>query len=960
MDQQVEEQQELLNKELRPDLEGHLLLSSLERTVYSSDASIYERQPLAVVQPKSEQDLVATLAVASAHRLPVTARGAATGLSGGCLGSGLVIDMSRYLTEVKVEPSEPSLLRCQSGAVLDQCNRALVPYGRRLAVDLSTSNRATLGGMVANNASGIHSLLYGSMARQLRSVTLLLAGGQKVELKPLSIESWALKGRQINPSSLVDRLLASLWQMRQHHFALIEERWPPLERSASGYRLGSLLASDQFNPCELIAGSEGTLGLITQMELATIAPLPHVGLWLLFFKELAPLFELVPELLSFAPSALEMIDEKIASAGRLSPLLAKEMAWLPHVTKGLLIVELSDETALGLRYRMDQLAHWLAGRQEIERIERCQEPSQMAQIWQLRKSGLGLLMSKRSYSRAIAFLEDVTVPPEELASFMEQFLPLLEGRAAGLYGHVGAGCLHLRPYLDLREPSDRELLEPLMRATAELLVDKRGVLSGEHGDGWVRSWLNRTLFGEELYPLLVELKALFDPLGIMNPGKVVTESQQLPKGWRRPAVAPADAPFLDFGPEGGLALAVDLCNGNGACRKSRGVMCPSFQATRNEYDSTRARANALRSALQGESLATSFGDPELAAILDLCLSCKGCKRECPSQVDMARLKAEVSYHQRRFSLRDWLFAHVGRLLAIARPCARWLSPLMESPMGRWMGSCLGITSQRPWPLPAARTFTQQLRHERRAEEGTKLLLLADTFTQFLSPQVGLAAHRLLSSLGYSPMTPSWLCCGRTHFSKGFLPQAKAHAKRLLAQLRPYVQQKIPILVVEPSCLSMLCDDYKALVPEEASLLSQLEPLCRSVEEFLLTVDLPPLLVGTRPTLPKLFFHSHCHERALQGNSLATVRLFRRIDGLELIESQAGCCGMAGSFGYEADHYGFSQKIAELSLFRQIEQLDGDTLLCSSGSSCRTQIAERFGRRCYHPVELLEELFLASS
>ena len=577
-------------------------------------------------------------------------------------------------------------------------------------------------------------------------------------------------------------------------------------------------------------------------------------------------------------------------------------------------------------------------------------------MWDLRKAGLGLLLSKRAYSRAIAFIEDLAIPPGRLAPFMQQFCAYLEkkGKMAGIYGHVGSGCMHIRPYMDLRDKKELALMRQMMLDITTMVLDYGGVLSGEHGDGLIRSWLQPKLFGEKIVEDFRKIKEAFDPLYLMNPGKIVDGKEE----WESLRTNPQEQlqspkTFLNFQPEGGFELAADLCNGNGLCRKSEGIMCPSFQATREEFHSTRARAQALRAMIHRKLPLDAFTSQGMYDVMDLCLSCKGCKTECPSQVDMAKFKSEFLYHYQEkhgYSLRSRFFSHIGKINAWLSPFSGLANTLSQTRFTKAILSWLGVSPKRTLPALAAERFSVWFSRYSQPQNLTKtLVLLNDTFTEFNQPEIGQAAVRLLNACGYQVIVPPWSCCGRPALSKGMLPLARKQAESLVETLKPYAE--LPIIGLEPSCLLTLRDDYPSLLPEPYDMLVN---QCLTLDEFLANESDKPEFRHLFKTQPnRALVHGHCYQKSLLGME-PTLKLLRSIPGLapELIPS--GCCGMAGSFGYEKEHEALSMQIGELHLFPTIRKAS-HTLLIANGFSCRHQIHDGTGRQPLHLAEALAAL-----
>jgi FAD/FMN-containing dehydrogenase/Fe-S oxidoreductase len=894
------------------------------RILYATDASILEVLPESVAFPEKVEDINGILELAKARQLSITPRGAATGITGGCLGDGIIIDCSLHLNQIlSIDPIAQKAV-VEPGVIQDQLNQAAASHGLRLGPDTSTGDRATIGGMIGNCAAGSRSLFYGTTRDALLEVELLLSTGDTITLKELGETEWQQKLELETQEGVIYRTLESL---RQNDRAKISEAFPPLPRRASGYALDCLIGPFPINPAKLIAGAEGSLGIIKQATLKLAKVLNHPVLAILPYHSLQEAFADTKRLLKYRPISLELIDDKILEAGRNAPQFKNKISWLPEKSKALLVAEFEKES----------LPHGI-----FEQI--IEDPQTMNEVWQLRKMGLGLLLSKRSYSRALAFIEDLSIPPDHLAPFMDEFLSYLKscGKEAGIYGHAGPGCMHIRPYVDIRNPEEVEQIKQMMVEITKLIRSYHGSLSGEHGDGLIRSWLNPQLFGSEINALFQRIKQAFDPLGIMNPHKVVNPipfEEHLKK-------SPSNEPktFFSFQKEGGLALSADLCNGNGACRKREGLMCPSFQVTHEEYDSTRGRANALRAVIRGDFETKDLSAPELHGILDLCIQCKGCKTECPSHVDMAKMKSEVLYHWHQkmgIRLRERLFAHIDRINALFYPFRKLINPLLKCTfLNKWTG----IAADRKLPLFADQKFSE-LFTKLKQPQGKPLVLINDTYTEYYSPEIGIAAVKLFNRLGYQVVLPRLSCCGRALLSKGFLPEAKEKARRLIQSLLPYAQKGVPLIGLEPSCFFSLKDEYRDFYPEE---MEQIDPHLFLFDDFLETLRPLPL----KPVKHlDIHLHGHCHHKALEG--LAKTHLvLKSISGITLHEIPTGCCGMAGSFGYEAEHAEFSQRIANLVLFPYLDKLPSDAIIVANGFSCRAQIATK-GRQALHLAELLE-------
>jgi len=949
---------EVLFKSLREHLKGDVRSDALSRKIYSVDASIYEVEPLGIVIPKDKNELLLTIQIAASYGVPIIARGAATGITGGCLGKGLVIDLSKYMNHILEMNIEQGYVVCEAGVVQDRLNEALSPYGFRLGPDTSTGNRATLGGMLANNAAGARSLFYGKMVDHVTEVELILADGMLIKFPLVSETEWQKK---CESNGVEGRIYREILRIKQKYGHVIKERFPPIPRHVSGYNLDRLLDAPPLNVSWLIAGSEGTLGIAPQMTLQIAKKPRHTGLCIIHSENMLQTLSFVETMLSHHPMALEMIDDKILEAAQLSPIIRSKLKWLHGKPHAVIVAEFEGASPAEVERKLDEFGEHMKTLHAGYSFALLQNPQEIDSVWDVRKAGLGLLLSKRSYQRAIAFIEDISIPPNRLTPFLEEFCRYLKnsGKEAGIYGHVGSGCMHIRPYIDLRKDDEVHLMQQIMEDVAEMVLKYGGAMSGEHGDGLVRSWLNEKLFGKEIYEAFCQLKAAFDPKNLMNPGKVVNGSPLLQNLRLSPeSQIERINTFLDFSAEGGIELAADLCNGNGQCRKAEGVMCPSFQVTGDEYHTTRARAQSLRAIIHGKLDLKEFTSNALYDVLDLCIECKGCKKECPSQVDMAKMKAEFlfQYQEKRgYSLRNRLFAYLPTLNRMSSQLAFLFNKCISTSIVKTLLSLAGITPHRRLPFLTSERFSQWFKKQPKTQNSKTVILFNDTFTEYHHPEIGQAAFKILTALGYEIILFSGYCCGRPLFSKGFLKQAKANALKVIDALDGLTDQTTPIICLEPSCASALRDDFKGLIgTNELQLFSKITRIasaCQTLEEFLhdhLQEGRLPLSFVEQHR--HVLVHNHCHQKALVG-AKPTLDVLRSIPGFDVEEIHSGCCGMAGAFGYEKEHYDFSMQIGNLHLFPAIRNAPEATLIVASGFSCRHQILQE-GKKSYHLAEAI--------
>lgn len=930
-------------QELKDNVDGDIHFDPLSRKIYSIDASIYEVEPQGIVIPRSKEALLTTLQIAAKYRVPVTARGAATGITGACLGKGLIIDTSKYLNKILEINIENEYAICEPGVVQDRLNEALAPFGYRLGPDTSTGNRATLGGMLANNSAGARSLLYGCMSDHVLEVSLALAGGTEIVL---------------GPNMGKDPIYHTVYDLIKKHQEAIEQHYSHIPRHVSGYNLDRLLKDETKNLSKLIAGSEGTLGIATAIKMRISKKPLHTGIVLIHIQNMIAGLKHIHKMLSFSPISLEMIDNKIISAARLSSTAKSKLEWLQGDPEAVFIAEFADNSL----HKVESLLNTFA--QEMQSIGygivKYTDPKKIAEVWDVRKAGLGLLLSKRDYSRAIAFIEDLSVAPDKLSDFIKDLTALLKsfGKEAGIYGHIGSGCMHIRPYIDLRNENDLLLMQSIIQKVSDLVLKYEGAMSGEHGDGLVRSWLNEKMFGPEIYSLFVKIKETFDPNYLMNPHKIVggpafTDSLRV-----NPKTPQKTIPtFLDFSSEGGIELAADMCNGNGQCRKMEGVMCPSFQATHDEFDTTRARAQTLRSIIH-DGLKGDLSSPELNKVLDLCLECKGCKRECPSQVDIAKMKSESLFHYQEkygYSLRSRLFSHLTQMNSLAKKMPTIFNWFIGSSLGKYLLSKIGITKERQLPTLSHVRFSEWFHQQQQEHSNKKAAIFNDTYTEYNRPEVGIAAFKVLRLLGYQVILISDICCGRPLISKGFLRQAKANAKRVIDTLEPLALQQIPIIGLEPSCNSALSSDFQGLVGNEPNLFPRWKKIREhfySFEHFMSEhLKNGNLKFTNQNPSQEIYLHTHCHQKATQEDQYI-IEILKSMPNSHVTEIQTGCCGLAGSFGYESEHYDLSMKIGELKLFPTINNLNPKTILITNGISCEHQILHGTKRKTLHIAEWL--------
>jgi FAD/FMN-containing dehydrogenase/Fe-S oxidoreductase len=953
-----------LERELRQVVEGEVRFDDYSRLLYATDASMYQVEPIGVVFPRSAADVHAVLELANRYNVPVLPRGGGTSLAGQTVNHAVVVDFSKFMNRILAVDRETLTCRVQPGLVQDELNAHIRPMGLLFGPDTSTSNRATIGGMCGNNSAGSHSIAYGKTIDHVIELRCLLADGSEVVLRDLSPAELEQKGRL---DGLEGQIYREVRRLVAGHADEIRARYPRIMRRVSGYNLDELVARDgREQPCglqRLAVGSEGTLVVVVEMTLRLVPKPRFTALDVVHYADLQEALESSQEILTTGPYAVELTDKMILDLARDNIEQRARMGFVEGDPQAIMIVEYAGETEAEVRAKVEALEALRARKRFGYAAHLAFDPAQQQSIWKLRKAGLGLLLGMRGDKKPIAFVEDTAVDPAKLPAFIARFREILtrHGAAAGYYGHCSVGCLHIRPLINLKQAEGLRQMQAIAEEITALVLEFGGALSGEHGDGRARSPFNETLYGPQLYDAFRQVKRAFDPKGLLNPGNIVDAppmTEHLRYGPSYRTWEPET--LLDFSGQGGFAAAVEMCNGIGVCRKKlEGTMCPSYMATLDEEHSTRGRANALRAVLSGKAPASDFTGRRLYEVLDLCLECKACKAECPANVDMAKLKYEFLHHYYRkngLPFRNRLF---GRIHALARVGAR-LAPVsnwvVRSAPHRWLLERLaGIDRRRPLPAFAATPFTAWFARHRPEGSGARgrVVLFHDTFNTYHTPEVAIAATRLLEAAGYRVVLPDRRCCGRPMISKGMLAEARELAAENVSRLVGYARQGLPIVGLEPSCLLTLRDEFADLLrSEDARIVARQSVL---LEEFLQR----EWTSGTRPAFApnggagrKTLLHGHCHQKALVGTG-PTVAVLRAA-GYEVSEVDAGCCGMAGSFGFEREHYDLSLAIARRRLVPAVQGAGPDVVICAPGISCRQQIEHTTGRRAQHPAELLWE------
>jgi FAD/FMN-containing dehydrogenase/Fe-S oxidoreductase len=982
---------------IKKSITGEIKTDPISRVLYSTDASIHQIKPLGVVFPKDIDDLNAIMSISNEYNVPLVPRGSGSSLAGQAIGNGLIIDCSRYLNKsISINPEEMTAV-VDPGVVLDDLNRAAKSYSLQFGPDPASSERATIGGCIGNNAAGAHSIIFGMTADHILGAEVVLADGTVTTFQQVSLEKarkLAAEATGNNGSDIEKNIYRAALSIREDYREEIRNSWPKTWRRVSGYNLNYLLPwtptappqwnyqqlpyppvlLDTINLAQLLVGSEGTLAILRNTTLRLVSLPKHTLLVVIVFTSINQACDIVPEILRLSPSAIELIPQSLIHLARSVPAYANQFSFLNGEPGAILVVEFSGNDARSLSEKaasLEKIRSWESP------VIIAENASQQKQIWAVRKVGLGILMSRPGEKKPISFIEDMAVPVERLGEFVRELERILDqhGTQGDFYGHASAGCLHVRPLLNIRTTSGRANLRTIAEAAAKLALDLGGAISAEHGDGITRSeWIERA-YGPRIVEALRLLKRSADPHNNLNPGKIVDppkmdtslryDESYHPQGWT-PVMS-----FASSKPEAtSLIEAIEQCNGAAVCLKSTGVMCPSFQATRDDLFSTRGRANLLRAMVSSGFSSQHFATQAVRETLDKCLACKGCKAECPSAVDMAKLKYEFYryYYSLRGNsrpLRDYLFAYIAQVSRLGRP----FSPLVNfflssSQFGGIRKGLLGLSKNRTLPRLSAINLRKQAKRLTPYKADPDCLLLMDAFNEYYYPQVALAALKVLRQAGSRVRVLATIGAGRTLISKGFLEQTKRHNQSLVHELKAIDPKgRMPVIGLEPSEIYTLRDEFMDLFPAD-EYVEALADRAYMIDEFLLRpgLDGSPRVKGLEnyfqnKNRTNVLIHGHCYQKAqppakdgLPYGVGATAALLDKA-GYNVSVIEDGCCGMAGAFGYEVEHYELSVQVGELALMPAVRN-SPDSIITAAGISCQAQIQDGTGRLAVHPISLV--------
>jgi FAD/FMN-containing dehydrogenase/Fe-S oxidoreductase len=962
-----------LATDLRDRLDGDAQFDEYARVLYATDGSIYQARPAGVVFPRHIEDVQAAIRTASEHGVPVLPRGAGSSLAGQTVGPGcVVLDLSRHMDSILNVDPDAQQATVQPGVVQDHLDTHLEQWGLKFAPDPASSNRSTIGGGIGNNSTGAHSVRYGITDAYTDEVRAVLPDGSLIHAREVVLDSdeWDAIVERDDLEADIYRTVRQLVEENQEE---IESRYPTLKRSVSGYNLHKVIYENEdgkgvINLSKLFVGSEGTLGVVVEATLGLVSVPEETALTLYCFNDLVAAMEAVPEALSFDVSAVELMDDEVFQLALGSTQYAQYAEPIPDGTEAALMLEFDSELHTDFESAIEETNdHFVEKGDAFDVLEAYSEEEQ-GKLWKLRKAAIPLLMSLEGDPKPYPFIEDATVPPEELAEYVQQFETVLHDHdtSAAYFAHAGSGTLHIRPILNLKTEDEIEAMHSISEDVTDLVLEHNGAFSGEHGDGMARTEFNPKMYGQELWDAFKELKTTFDPDWLMHPGNVVYEGdadmrENLRYGPSYSSLEPQTALDFEQGEHGnGFSELVELCNGCGTCRQTDSdTMCPTYRASREEIQATRGRANMLRAAISGELPEEEmYSDRFQEEVLDLCVGCKGCASDCPTGVDMAKLKTEVKhqYHQQEgISLRERTFADIDRLFALGSafaPVSNWLSQIPGA--RQIMEETMGIARDRKLPEFSRQSLEDWFEsrggsHVPLTEAEERVVLFPDTQTNYCYTEPGIAAVQVLEAAQIHVELPDGVGpSGRPSYSKGMLDMAKDHAEHNIEVLLPYIEDDYSVVFIEPSDAVMFQDEYRDLL--SGSTVERVSENAYGVLEYLDTHQLDEN-VSFDGADEHLTYHGHCNQKATNKDHHA-VGVLRRA-GYAVDPLDSGCCGMAGSFGYEAEHYDISQAIGRI-LFRQVETSPGEHVT-APGASCRSQLGDREGaERPPHPVEKVAE------
>jgi len=945
--------------ELKATLSSEVYDDETSLGIYATDASLYQITPVVVVLPKDEDDLLKAIKLANKYKISILPRGGGTSLAGQTVGHSMILDFSKHMNQVLELNIEEQWVKVQPGIARDELNNFLAPHGYWYAPDPATSSRANIGGMIGNNSSGTKSILYGKTIDHLIELKVALADGTILTLNEKSTDQYdTLANRSDREGEIYEQFRKIIFANAEE----VENKFPKVMRRVGGFNFDEFIKTDKWNLAKIVCGSEGTLASTIEAKV-NIVPLPKCkAVCVVHFSSMMKAITAVAPMLEFKPAAIEILDNTVIQMSKANLTTQRHTEWVVDDPASVQIVEFYGDSYDGIEQRINDMVKQLKSKSIGYAYPYYPDTKKgYESVWMIRKKGLGLMLGRKSNKKAVAFIEDAAIPIEVLPEYIEKVVAVCDkyNTEAAVYAHASVGVIHVRPFMDFRDGEDIERFKKIADETFELVKHYKGSWSGEHGDGLVRSPFNERFFGTQLYNAFKEVKRLFDPDNLMNPGKIVDAppmDQNLRYGTEYKEKK-LDTIF-HYREDIGFEEAVHTCTGVGECRKkSGGTMCPSYKATFEEEHSTRGRANALRLAMSGQ-LQDKLTDKRLLDTLDLCLSCKACKSECPSNVDMAKLKSEVwqkKYDAGNISQREKFIRKSAQMSKqYAGAFAPLINTVQESYPFRWaMERIAGITKERTLPSFASNTFSSWFKKNYSSNNSDKrVILFADTYINYHETNIGIAATELLSACGYDVILADFGCCQRPRISNGFLRDAKRDGTALAKQLEPLLREGLPLLVCEPSCATALGDDLPDLIDDE-NLAKLLKSSVHMIDKYLSQeLEAGNLRGSFKSKYESILIHGHCHQKAVYGTK-SMHKIYKNCGNVEYKEIDSGCCGMAGSFGYEKEHYEISKKISDLVLIPEVKKLDSKTQVVACGVSCRHQIADFADKKSIHWVESVE-------
>ncbi len=942
------------------------------RLAYATDASVYQEVPLAVAIPQHKEDLKALMAFATREGLTLIPRTAGTSLAGQVVGSGIVVDVSRFFNRILELNVEEQWVRVEPGVIRDDLNSYLKPHRLMFGPETSTASRAMIGGMIGNNSSGLHSIVWGDTRKNLLEAHVLLDDASEVIFQALDEVAYFQKLSSNDREGEIYRQLNELLTNKEN-IETIRSGYPKktLTRRNTGYALDFMVDTEKpFNLCKLLAGSEGTLGIVTEAKLQLMPlPPPEIGLLCVHFNNMVECMHGNVVALAHQPEASELVDKYILDFTKGHPTYQHNRFFIEGDPEALLIIEFRAAKEEELYTKAEALKKDLISKGLGYAYPLITGVQQTNLVWDVRKAGLGLIRNLPGDEQPVNLIEDCAVSPEDLPYYVKDIQHLLkeEGVHASYYAHAGAGELHIEPFINLKTAEGRGKFRSILEKTTDLVLKYNGSLSGEHGDGRLRGEFIGKVLGDKVYALLQETKNIFDPRGIFNAHKIVnTPPMDTSLRYDKVADGKQIPTYFDFTRDESILRLAEKCSGSGDCRKTEitgGTMCPSFMATRNEKDTTRARANMLRQFLTNSTKKNRFDHAEIKEVMDLCLSCKACKSECPSSVDVAKMKAEFLQHYydaHGASFRSWVIGHFTKSQQLGSYLAPLYNLIVKTPfLAGIIKYVVGFAPKRSLPTVSFTTLSGWAKRQSKATKKRKVYLFSDEFTEYNDTAIGITAYKLLTALGYEVEIPKHVESGRTYLSKGFVKQAQKIAHKNITLLKDIISAETPLLGIEPSAIITFRDEYVDLAA--AALKGAAQQLARHtfmIDEFLVKEMEQGRIHAEQFTseTKRIKLHGHCYQKAFHLVDY-TKRLLSLPQNYQVDVIPSGCCGMAGSFGYEKEHYDVSMKVAELVLLPTVRKTPEDTLIAAAGTSCRHQIKDGVQRKSYHPVELLYEALI---